>query len=488
MARVTLACVTLLLLVASPAKGQGLEIVWSEPTNLSRETPGDSFQPAVLADSFGYVHVLWEERVDLGQGVQGGYLFYTGWDGREWSPPVDVLLTPGAYSTVRTPAAAVDPNRGMLHMVWTGARDLYYSRARVDQARSARAWARPVPIIGGQVYDPYLVVHDGALHLVYLDIGEEPGIWYTTSSDGGDTWRDPVRLSQPTLTQRPLPYTTETVQLRADERGRLHVVWVDRLDGGIYYVRSLDGGQTWEQPIQLDNEGTWPSVGILGDEVHVLWSATHEGPSCARRERISTDGGASWHEMTRVLSPLMNCLGWMNMEVDSSGTMHVVTVGGAEAGEGRDVHGLYHASWTGGGWSTPELIKGTIVPGSEWQQRGPDRPRASLQLGNRLHVVWYTNDGEVWYTMAELEAPRESPSPLPPVPTVAPLPPTPTVQPTVEVATPRPSRSFTDNDAPLPPARSGSVLVPAVLISVVFTLVGILIAVIGVQVRRNRVR
>ncbi len=466
--------------------GQGTANTWAEPINISGDTPGGSFLPVVVADPFGYVHVFWEEQVDLGQGVQGGYLFYTQWDSRRWSTPVDILLSPGDYSIVRTPHAAVDPTTGMLHVIWAGGGNLYHSRARVDLAYSAQGWSTPTVVAYGPLQDPYLLVHKGRLHLVYLDNGDDPGIWYTVSTDGGTTWRTPVRLSTPPATRKVLPTVSETVQMQADGQGHLHVVWVDRLDGGIYYARGLHGGDAWESPIRLDDQGTWPSVGILGNEVHVLWSATHEGgPSCARWERISSDGGASWGDRTRVLPPIEGCLGWMNMEVDSAGVMYVVTIGRDDRGIVR----LYYARWLGHGWSTPEAIESTAVEHGEWQERGPDRARTALQDGNRLHVVWYTNDGEVWYTAAKLDAPlqRIMPLPPPPLPTATSAPVTPTGKGTAEAMTPTPLPSFAIGGVSSPSSESIPVLVITVLIPSGFSLVAILIAVIVIQVKRNRV-
>jgi len=416
----------------------GPNLAWSTPIILSVDTPGRSFQPTVVADPFGYVHVFWEENVELSPGILGGYLFYTRWDGKQWSRPVDILLSPGAYSIVSKPCAAVDQAEGVLHLVWASSDRILYSQAPVEQAQSARNWSEPTAVAYGPVQNPYLIIHKGILHLVYLDNGEEPGIYYSASRDGGNGWIPPVRLSLPTTTRKPLPTLSETVQIRADEQGRLHVVWVDRLDGGIYYTRSTDGGRSWERPVELDQEGTWPSLGIQDNQVHVLWSATHEGPSCARRERISLDGGISWGQMTRILAPVEGCLGWMNVEQDMAGNLHLFTIG-------RDDHGIvrpYYAWWTGTGWSTPEEVGTIAVPdGAEWQKMGPDRARASMGLGNTFHAVWYSNDGQVWYTSAQAGISGQTPAPLP-----------------TRSSTPWPTLSITPGRTAMPPQTAAPLL------------------------------
>ena len=468
---------------AAGSQAQGWTIVWTEPINLSVGTPGRSFQPMVVADRFGYVHVFWEESVELSPGVSGGYLFYTRWDGKQWSRPVDILLSPGVYSIVSKPCATVDQDAGMLHLVWASSDRLLYSRAPVEEAQSARNWSEPTTVAYGPVQDPYLIIHQGVLHLVYLDNGEEPGIYYTASQDRGDSWLAPVRLSPPTATRKPLPTVSETVQIRADEQGRLHVVWVDRLDGGIYYTRSTNAGQSWEQPVELDNEGTWPSLGILGNQVHVLWSATHEGPSCARRERISPDGGLSWDQMTRILAPVEGCLGWMTVEQDDTGALHLFTIG-------RDDHGIvrpYYARWTGTGWSEPEAV-GTIAvkDGPEWQRKGPDRARASLGQGNLLHVVWYSNDGEIWYARAQVSASGQSPAPLPTRP--ATLLATPSATPTETPMPPGTATPFAitrETRPPTQPGHGGSTLSPVLVGS---GLTGFLVLLIILLARKHHAR
>lgn len=478
-------CLVLLTLAPAFASSQSqvTQIEWSRPINLSVGTPGRSFHPVVVADPFGYVHVFWEEVVDLGKGVQGSYLFYSGWDGQRWSPPVDILLSPGAYSIVSKPSAAVDPDSGMLHLVWAASNNIFYSRALVEEARSARGWSEPAAIVYGAVQNPYLIVYKGILHLVYLDTGDEPGIWYTASNDGGDRWYPPTRLSLETQTRKVLPTVSETVQMRADEKGRLHVVWVDRMDGGIYYARSTNGGRSWEQPVQLDDEGTWPSLGILGDQLHVLWSATHEGPSCARRERISPDGGASWGEMTRVLTPVEGCLGWMNVEQDSAGVLHLFTIG-------RDNHGVvrpYYSWWTGTKWAEPEQMgEAAVQDGSDWQERGPDRARSSLSQGNLLHVVWHSNDGEIWYARARTNAPEQPPMPLPTRPAIPPTIPMPTDTPIpTETVTPSALPSATAVRVLPQLSRPGDILRPVLVGS---GLTGLLVLLTILIIRRQQTR
>ena len=86
----------------------------------------------------------------------------------------------------------------------------------------------------------------------------------------------------------------------------VHVVWGDGTSGDedVFYRRSLDGGATFGQTINLsDNPGLSlnPEIALSGSNVYVVWH-DHELPVNAEIfYRRSTDGGASF-EPTRNLS------------------------------------------------------------------------------------------------------------------------------------------------------------------------------------------
>jgi hypothetical protein len=118
--------------LTQPVASQEGPISWSKPLDLSN-TPQGSGHPAIITDSYGYVHVFWSE--DLGGRLMrpqdslpsGNTLLYTRWDGESWSEPNDILsISDDAVADFAS--VTIDPNN-RLHVVWSGQKNIYYSSA-----------------------------------------------------------------------------------------------------------------------------------------------------------------------------------------------------------------------------------------------------------------------------------------------------------------------------------------------------------------------
>lgn len=106
-------------------------------------------------------------------------------------------------------------------------------------------------------------------------------VWLLYSSDGGDTWTDPIRVNDNDTTSRQFqPWVA------VDAHGRVHVAWTDLRDDGLnktYYARSADPTQGFEPNIEVTDERGTASVDFLGDykgiaisgpDVLVVWQDT----------------------------------------------------------------------------------------------------------------------------------------------------------------------------------------------------------------------
>jgi hypothetical protein len=222
-----------------------------------------------------------------------------------------------------------------------------------------------------------------------------------------------------------------------DQKGAYHAVWV--WGGEVRYSRLEDDGSTWTSPLLLDSveEGdvtdfvSDASIAVDGQGgVHVVWSAGHDGRSCARYWRWSQDGGVTWSPRRLALQPMEGCLGWTNMARDSDGTLHLVGIARDRSG----VHRIWYAQWLGRTWSDPQPVTSVAVGHEDWSAVGPDRPRVVVSEGNRLNVVWHTTDGQIWFSNSQLAAPSVV-EPLPvPVTNHDPTPVSTLVEPTPEAS------------------------------------------------------
>ena len=407
----------------------------------------------------------------------GDTLFYARWDGEVWSWPVDVLVSPRG-SAAWYPDLAVTPD-GTLHAVWNSAGapgELMYSHAPACCADDPRNWSPPVSL-GMPVLDaPALAADDqGRLHAAFAS-SETGNIVYRRSDDGGATW--PVWVNILGEMYQADEYAIYP-RLAVDARGRVHIVWTVLPWPGrlVMYARSDDGGDTWSEPQVIDSvyyghyasAATGPGWGPIlidvetfgEDEVHLMWDGA---PTVERNHVWSSDGGETWSG-PNLLFPETTGVGrsgWNDMVIDSTGTLHVVSLGGP----------LYD-TWPGGDPSRSTLI----AQGRETE--GAELMRIALSLGNQLHVVWHDKGtGQpypVWYVAGEMvEVPAVTAQPWPTVmptpalaaaPTVVPSPITESVKPTVRVQTDLDNDNLPDSRTSPNPAEAILIgLIPALLI------------------------
>lgn len=391
---VMLAAVLILLPVAfGPAFAQQPRVEWSDLVNLS-DSEGDSRHPSIVADAYGYVHVLWSE--DSGSG-QRDTIAYTRWNGHSWLPANDVLFVPGENVA---DYVSVDVDQGgRLHAVWTGQSLFYYASAPGSEAHAPRAWTKPLAVAGdsarSQLESDILVADAGELHIVYATRLGGAGVYHIRSDDEGSMWTSPSLLSQG-LGDSEIAFGS--VKLIEDGHGRLHVVWQTFNSEGfgqaVYYTRSLDDGRQWENPIKLASrrpdafETGWPYISARGNsELHIVYV---DGPdSTGRYHRVSGDGGATWGEPLHILSDMVGINGYVIPVLDGAASLHLIVNMRPRA---TQVTGIYYAQWTDAGWSSVT----EVTTGGDYAPEA-HRMEVTVRLGNEFHVVYYSPPtGDVW--------------------------------------------------------------------------------------------
>lgn len=181
----------------------------------------------------------------------------------------------------------VAPGRaGQLYVTWLDADDTAtlafpetgYPIRFTGSGDGGETWSEPVAVNDGareRVVAPTLTVGaDGALHLLYLDLGDDrldwsgahegrggppyPGEWELVaarSADGGTTWRETsVDTFRPPT--RIVVFMPDTPAVAVDrDRGRVYAAFHARThgDADVWLWRSDDGGATWRQPTRVNN-------------------------------------------------------------------------------------------------------------------------------------------------------------------------------------------------------------------------------------------
>lgn len=442
------------LVLTSSSQAQVLDNRWRDPRLLSTPGVGITSAAEMVTDAYGRLHVFWREE-DPDDAINT--IQYALFDGDEWSDPIDIFVAPPQLR-IESISAAID-DAGVIHLIWNEGNEgpVYYSRASVQDAQSARAWSERVVLTGVNAFSQQLQVDSrGVLHVVFINFfGDEPGVYYIRSFDGGESWSSPYWID-PDI---PLQDAPNIMDFQMDEAGGLHLLWyylnLDTADGAgdwIRYTRSLDGGGSWSPPQTIDVPDDspdeirlpYPGLSVIGDTVLAVWAGNR---STQREYRYSLDRGETWSETERILGGLQGQALGDGLVADASGRLHFF-------GQIRWPQGLYHATWQlETGWSEPEMIY--LIAADSFEGRNGryhvHNVRAAILNGNQL-VVTFTDEaiGPLYVMTTRLD----DVTAVPPQPTPTPPQPTPTPTPKFIQATPTPTPSPFAGELPVTPANT----------------------------------
>lgn len=434
---------------------------WSTPILLFEED-GAIYDPNVIADQSGGLHVFWRFRSANMDENPYDLLYYTTLQENQWTFPLDVM----ASGSINGPSAAADPN-GFLHLAWQDkANRLFYSEAVIDSELTAHDWQAPDLLANGSIHSQLVSDEDGNLHFVYADV-DGAGVFYRQSTDGGSSWDAPMKVA-PTSGNNTIG---NYARIAVGDDGTLHVVWTEfRMPmawppSGTFYTRSTDGGETWDSITKMADEGN-NQIGVAAGPdgtVHVVWNGM--AGVHGRYHRWSNDNGRSWTATEKLdTAGIAGSTGVPPMAVDSAGTLHLLVT---------DAGCLLYLTWQPDAWTPATCISQRATGASDFIEE----PDMTISQGNKLHVVFWDGRERLWYMTRETAAAGEPVQPFPAPPPTATPPPTPTPD-----VTATPDYDFANGSAD--EARSSEEANPAIpiFLSILPTIavVGIAIAAVSV--------
>lgn len=326
---------------------------WSDPMILTTEAS----RPILAADSAGDLHLFFVGAEGADDPQAKATIFYMNRIGRQWSPPLDVLISPG--SSVSINGAVVDAT-GYIHVAWHDSGAAYHSKAHVSMAGNASNWQTEV-VITGRIPTGDMVLDDnGRLHrVVVVDFAS---VVYLYSDDGGNHWSAPVTVERLLDVEE---FSIGGTQMAVDQTGGLHVTWtmtaqeVDWNLWSVWYGRSSDGGSSWQltemaAPLFGDSD-----IAVDGDNnVHLVYGR-NIGYADGRWYQWSSNGGETWSNarlLYQGVAYASGITGGFDFALDSAGQLHMVnSYGGRQGG----LASAWHMVWLGTRWSEPELLLGT---------------------------------------------------------------------------------------------------------------------------------
>ncbi|RLA93224.1 MAG: hypothetical protein DRG69_07490 [Deltaproteobacteria bacterium] len=243
---------------------------WSESEIIS-DTATNSWEPGVVVDPFGNLHVVWREE---DPDVEHAKIYYRMRSSSgEWSD-IEVISCEVALQ----PRIAVDSS-GTVHVVWNESRMRYRNRTP-DGTWSA--------IEEGPIYieNPSIAVDsNGGVHLV-TEQGAGDDIVYLYRSPTGE-WSEPVNVSKSPDWYSWVPSVTVGVD------GTVWVNWVEVGQRAMYYAFKRKDGD-WTLPDSVPDIPGYPGVNkVLYDKfgnLHYIWEEIRDGACDIYHKVFSRDG------------------------------------------------------------------------------------------------------------------------------------------------------------------------------------------------------
>lgn len=325
-----------------------------------------------------------------------------------WQDPIELAAGPAVRGPWRMNESDFrwvdDPtvdimNRGEIHVAWVdqAQKDVFFQRydhdgrsrlatpTNVSRSAATFSWLPRVVVPDrDRVYALWQeIIFSGGMH------GGE--ILFARSSDGGQTFSEPLNLSNTKagdgkgrLDQK--TWDNGSLDLAAGPTGEVYVAWTE-YEGALRLRRSVDGGETFSEPIHVGGSATGParapSIAVAGTTVHVAW-ALGEDPGADIQIATSTDGARSFGSPRRVGSSEGHSDA-PRIAVDPAGTLHLVF---AEAPDGRNFHVRYTRLRAGSAEFEPPR---RISSG----EMGESSPTLSIDAKGRIYVLWERYEGKV---------------------------------------------------------------------------------------------
>ena len=254
---------------------------------------------------------------------------------------------------------------------------------------SYAGWTPPVRISDeGASYGPRIAAESDDLHVVYwISIGHLES-YYLRSINGGGDWENPLPLGDPSVSEGE---ASPLIRIKGDT---LSTVWNQNMPGGAQYNLgyrcSMNGGEAWrEVSYVLSSNGyqLQKHVISIGDSRVFLIFSYIAQQEIAVKFTKSADWGETWTEPTEVFRTQET--GRLEM-VARGDSIHFVWVGRFNYDDEWEIYYILSTD-SGDSWSENVMLSTLDDEGSDW-------PSIAINEQGELIVCWmdYKYSPNLW--------------------------------------------------------------------------------------------
>ncbi|MDG6221120.1 MAG: sialidase family protein, partial [Candidatus Thermoplasmatota archaeon] len=272
---------------------------WDIPRRVSNAPPGEfAMCPYVVANGSN-VYVFWVDSRDSLKVYMGKSMD----NGETWTAADKRISSFHESIVIGTPKAAIWGDT--IYVFWTDDYFWYEGKApEVFFSKSldcGESWTTPSHVTDNDDSMSGVAevcVYENTVHLAFVE-ERDPKLetYYKRSDDGGNTWTEDILVS----TRDTYNSIAGSGMSMACDGTTLHMVmqeWRDAPGLEIYYSRSTDNGDTWAEPTRLskndDYNNTIGAIAADNGRVFAVWDDAEYNNICYR---ISGDGGETWTEI-----------------------------------------------------------------------------------------------------------------------------------------------------------------------------------------------
>jgi hypothetical protein len=384
---------------------------------------GDQWEPALAADGYGHVYVLYPQYLEMpgcgGCPLPSMILVTSSDNGQTWASERRLANRGTAQFD---PQIVVDPvDRRTVYAAW-----LENERRDIIVARSADfglTWTTVVATRTATEADkPVLAVRGLDVYVAYNRAAK---IWVASSHDGGSSFF-PVNVNEADGMG-----WAQADGATMDPQGNLFLSWAgySRARSGqgpvdLYVSRSSDGGKSWittlmdvsgAPPECATNECGWAYLGaqitVSSDAAGTLYALWNSSPVNRGAERIyfssSTTSGLTWSPKANVSgAPYGVTHAFPTMVAGTAGDVRIAWM---DTRQSPFWNAYYRSSTNGGATWSAESKLSTYIPGYEYiDPKGfkfPFGDYFEMDIDNRgeTQVAWgegltYESPGSIWYS------------------------------------------------------------------------------------------
>jgi hypothetical protein len=282
------------------SRGIGSNTSWFEPPIWSQLAPvaSNNFEieaMELVSTDDGSFHAFFSQHQDPD-------IYYTYWNGELWSRVTAVLQLPDGEAG--WPAIAAGPENELFLIVPNHRGALYFSRSTSGNASTESRWSPPTRLeIGhnGEIGSADIARDAaGTVFVAYsVPVNDDRGIYLVLSKDQGTTWSEPVQVFDGAAAGFDL---VGAPALMTAANGIVHVIWkVQSIQGdgvpqplSLFYAQSENGGQTFnDADLVVEEPVVWQE--IVTDSkgnLHILWQP--QDSLATVWDQVSLDGGNTW--------------------------------------------------------------------------------------------------------------------------------------------------------------------------------------------------